>query len=170
VSSETDFIPAYVIVGGGGMLGRAWRELLEADQVDYVSLDRFQLDITDADAVEAKIPEGVRFVVNCAAYTDVDGCEEHEAEAMKINAEGVARLAERCFVIGATLVHFSTDYVFAGDATEPYPVDAPIAPIGATAEPKPPASKRCSTRAAVTASSARAGSTPRGATTLSARC
>ena len=81
--------------------------------------------------MEKKIPQGVRFVVNCAAYTDVDGCEEHETDAMKINAHGAARLAERCFVIGATLVHFSTDYVFAGDAGEPYSADTPVAPIGA---------------------------------------
>ncbi|MEM9915219.1 MAG: dTDP-4-dehydrorhamnose reductase [Planctomycetota bacterium] len=131
MSDPADFIPAYVIVGANGMLGRAWRELLEQEQLNYLAYDRHQLDITDADAVAAKIAQGVRFVINGAAYTDVDGCEEHEAEAMRINAEGVARLAERCAAIGATLVHFSTDYVFAGDAETPYPVDAPIAPISA---------------------------------------
>lgn len=113
------------------MLGRAWRELLEAQQLDYLAYDRSQLDITDPVAVAAKIPAGVKFVINCAAYTNVDGCEEHEAEAMRINADGPARLAERCKAIDATLCHVSTDYVFAGDATEPYPVDAPIAPVSA---------------------------------------
>ncbi|MEM1109186.1 MAG: dTDP-4-dehydrorhamnose reductase [Planctomycetota bacterium] len=131
MSDEPAFIPAYVIVGATGMLGRAWRALLESEQRDYLAFDRIQLDITDADAVAAKIPEGVRYVVNCAAYTNVDGCEQHEAEAIRINGEGVARLAERCAAIGATLVHYSTDYVFAGDAESPYPTDAPIAPVSA---------------------------------------
>lgn len=130
--SETDApIPAYVITGANGMLGRAWRELLEAEQLSYIAYDRIQLDITDAEAVEAKIPQGVQAVINCAAYTDVDGAEQHEDAALKINGDGVARLAERCFVIAATLVNYSTDYVFAGDAAEPYPTDASIAPIGA---------------------------------------
>ncbi len=131
MSDDPAFIPAYVIVGAKGMLGRAWRELLEAEHLNYLAYDRQQLDITDADAVAAKIPEGVRFVINGAAYTNVDACEENEAEAMRINAQGIARLAERCAAIGATLVHFSTDYVFAGDATTPYPIDAPITPISA---------------------------------------
>lgn len=131
MSESPAFIPEYVVVGGHGMLGRAWRELLETQQRDFVAYDRQQLDITDAQAVNKKILDGVRYVVNCAAYTNVDACEEHEAEAMAINRDGVKNLAERCAAINATLVHVSTDYVFAGDATEPYPVDAPIAPIGA---------------------------------------
>ena len=130
MSVAPDNIPAYVITGAGGMLGRAWRELLEEQRLSYIAYDRHQLDITDADAVETKILQGVQAVINCAAYTDVDGAETHESDAMKINADGVARLAERCFVIGATLVNYSTDYVFAGDAAEPYPTDAPIAPAG----------------------------------------
>lgn len=124
-------VPAYVIVGAGGMLGRAWRELLEAERLSYIAYDRRQLDITDAAAVEEKIPQGVGVVVNCAAYTDVDTAETSEADAAKINAEGVERLAERCFVIAATLVHYSTDYVFAGDGSAPYPTDAPIDPVNA---------------------------------------
>lgn len=131
MSTDSNFIPAYVVVGANGMLGRAWRELLQHEQLHYLAYDRQQLDITDADAVAAKIPDGVRFVINGAAYTNVDACEEHEDEAMRINAEGVARLAERCAAIGATLVHFSTDYVFAGLADSPYPVDARINPVSA---------------------------------------
>lgn len=131
MSESPDFIPAYVIVGAHGMLGRAWRELLETQQLDYIAYDRQQLDITDADAVAAKVPDGVNFVINGAAYTNVDACEEHESQAMRINAEGVARLAERCAAIGATLVHFSTDYVFAGLADSPYPTDAPMDPVSA---------------------------------------
>ena len=117
--TDQGWVPQYVVVGGGGMLGRAWRELLESRQLDYLAYDRSQLDITDPVAVAARIPEGVNVVVNAAAYTDVDGCEEHEAEAMRINAEGVSCLAQRCAAIDATLRHYSTDYVFDGDAAVP---------------------------------------------------
>lgn len=141
MSDTSSFIPDYVVVGGGGMLGRAWCELLEDQQCDFRAYDRSQLDITDTAAVAEKLPAGVKFVINCAAYTNVDACEEHEAEAMRINADGPARLAERCKTISATLVHVSTDYVFAGDATEPYPVDARIAPISAYGRTKAAAEK-----------------------------
>ncbi|MEM7626633.1 MAG: dTDP-4-dehydrorhamnose reductase [Planctomycetota bacterium] len=136
MSDVQDNTPAYVITGASGMLGRAWRQLLEAEQLSYIAYDRLQFDITDTEAVEAKVPQGVHAVINCAAYTDVDGAETHEDAAMRINADGVARLAERCFVIAATLVNYSTDYVFAGDASEPYPIDAPIAPAGAYGQSK----------------------------------
>ena len=74
---------------------------------------------------------GVDVVVNCAAFTDVDGAETHEPAAFTVNAVGPATLARACAESGAWLLHISTDYVFAGDATEPYPEDAPIAPRSA---------------------------------------
>ncbi|MEO1237870.1 MAG: dTDP-4-dehydrorhamnose reductase, partial [Planctomycetota bacterium] len=124
-------LPPTVIVGAAGMLGRAWRKLLDARGESCVGLDRPEIDITDAASVAAAIPPGTRVVVNCAAYTDVDACETHEADAHRVNADGPARLAERCAAVDAVLVHYSTDYVFAGDADTPYPVDAPIAPASA---------------------------------------
>ncbi|MEM6459788.1 MAG: dTDP-4-dehydrorhamnose reductase [Planctomycetota bacterium] len=123
--------PAYVVTGAAGMLGRAWTELLRSDGVSCAAHDRQLLDITDPDAVARAAPEGTRVVVNCAAYTNVDGCETHEADAMRVNADGPARLAERCAAVGATLVHYSTDYVFNGQADAPYPTNAPIAPVNA---------------------------------------
>ncbi|MEM8739099.1 MAG: dTDP-4-dehydrorhamnose reductase [Planctomycetota bacterium] len=124
-------VPEFALVGAHGMLGRAWRERLEAQRRDYIAYGRHQLDITDPAAVDAKLPAGLRFVVNCAAYTDVDACETHEADATRLNALGPGHLARRCAAIHATLLHYSTDYVFAGDADTPYPVDAPIAPRSA---------------------------------------
>ncbi|MGP1271845.1 MAG: dTDP-4-dehydrorhamnose reductase [Phycisphaerales bacterium] len=121
-----------LVTGDGGMLARAFCELFDRLGVPALFRTREQLDITNEDAVEEAIA-GRRFsvVVNCAAYTDVDGAESDEATAASVNAAGPGFLAGACRSEGATLLHFSTDYVFGGHAAEPYPVDAPIAPLGA---------------------------------------
>ncbi len=121
--------PSYFIVGVTSMLARAWCEHLDANGISWDGASRPDLDITSAQSVEAMIPEGTQFVVNCAAFTNVDKCEEEEGAALMVNGTGVKLLADRCREIGATLIHFSTDYVFSGDATEPYLVDALIAPM-----------------------------------------
>jgi dTDP-4-dehydrorhamnose reductase len=125
--------PTTILLGSAGMLGRTWADALDAElrAGRAVGLDLPDIDITDDDSVRSGIPESARLVINCAAYTDVDGAEEHEDLATEINGHAVGRLAARCRDIGATLVHYSTDYVFQGDATSPYPVDAPRDPLGA---------------------------------------
>lgn len=70
-------------------------------------------------------------IVNCAAFTKVDAAEEHELEAYAVNAASVGELARYASAAGVPLVTFSTDYVFAGDATEPYVESAPTSPINA---------------------------------------
>ena len=114
------------------MLGTDLLEVLTArvpdDEVRAVDLP--ELDITDPDQVASAVA-GVDVVVNCAAFTDVDGAETNEAAAFTVNAVGPATLARACAESGAWLLHISTDYVFAGDASEPYPEDAPIAPRSA---------------------------------------
>jgi len=70
-------------------------------------------------------------VLHAAAWTDVDGAEADEAAATRVNGTGAETLALACAKTGARLIHVSTDYVFAGDATEPYPEDGPINPINA---------------------------------------
>ena len=70
-------------------------------------------------------------VINCSAYTDVDKAETHEAAATKLNGQAVALLAQVCAARNVPLVHYSTDYVFKGDASAPYRVDAPHNPINA---------------------------------------
>jgi dTDP-4-dehydrorhamnose reductase len=70
-------------------------------------------------------------VINCAAYTDVDGAEVDESAATAVNGEGVGALAERCREVGALLVHYSTDYVFDGEGTAPYATDHPTRPVNA---------------------------------------
>jgi dTDP-4-dehydrorhamnose reductase len=70
-------------------------------------------------------------VINCAAWTDVDGAESAEDAAVAVNGAGAGHVAEAAARAGAHLVHVSTDYVFAGTARKPYPEDAPTAPQGA---------------------------------------
>jgi dTDP-4-dehydrorhamnose reductase len=93
-------------------------------------MSRAELDITSAAAVREAVA-GHDVVVNAAAWTDVDGAEADEARALAVNGTGAAHIAAACAESGAVLVHVSTDYVFAGDATEPYREDAPIQPLNA---------------------------------------
>ena len=95
---------------------------------DVVALTRSELDITDRDAVRAVVSDTrPDAIINCAAWTDVDGAEAHEAAATRINGDGAGHLA----ATGVHTVHVSTDYVFPGDATTPYAENAPTGPIGA---------------------------------------
>ena len=118
-----------LLLAPNGMLGRAWVELLNEREIDYDTADRTTLDL----AAEGPITFDRNYgcVINCAAYTAVDAAEEHEDEATAVNGRGVRRLAEACRTSDTLLVNFSTDYVFPGDASEPYPIDHPRDPINA---------------------------------------
>jgi dTDP-4-dehydrorhamnose reductase len=115
----------WLVVGHTGMLGHDVMSALQDRDVTGVS--RPDLDITDGASVDAAL-DGVDVVVNCAAWTAVDDAEDHEAAAYAVNATGPQHLAAAAARSGAWLVHVSTDYVFAGDATTAYAEDAPLAP------------------------------------------
>lgn len=119
------------LIGADGMLGRCWEELLRARGIEHVATTIDDLDITDSTAVSEVVKPGVDWVVNCAAYTLVDAAEEHEVLANEVNGYAVGRMAERCRAVGAKLLHYSTDYVFDGRATEPYRTDQARNPINA---------------------------------------
>lgn len=120
-----------LLVSPDGMLGRATERLLQQRGTPFTGVSWPELDLTKPETVAPWMRDGVRTVINCAAYTDVDGAETNEALANAINGDGVALLAAHCARLGATLVHFSTDYVFDGNATSPYAVDHPISPVNA---------------------------------------
>ncbi len=126
-----------LLVSPDGMLGRAFESILSArGSVELLSLRYPEIDLTSPETLAVLDRWRPGLVINCAAYTDVDGAEAHEALATAVNADGVALLASRCRAIGACLVHFGTDYVFDGRGSAPYPVDAPLAPQGAYARSK----------------------------------
>lgn len=120
----------WVVVGSNGMLGTDVIAALAHAGHEAVGLDRAQVDVTDARAVDAALPDA-DVVVNCAAWTAVDAAEEQEAAAFAVNAAAPSYLARAARERGARLVQVSTDYVFAGDATDPYGEDHPVAPRSA---------------------------------------
>jgi len=119
------------VTGANGLLGRAVCARFASDGIPLVATDR-ELDVTDAAAV-AKFAAATPFthVIHCAAFTQVDACEAREAEARRVNVDGAAHVARAARSRGAAYVQLSTDYVFDGTAIDPYPEDAPCAPINA---------------------------------------
>lgn len=121
-----------LITGGRGQLGtelfkcfeRGYTELgtphILKQENAVRSVDVDELDITDIKAVRAFFEkEKFDAVINCAAYTNVDGCETNRDDAFKVNAIGPRNLAIACEDMGAKLIHISTDYVFPGNGTMP---------------------------------------------------
>ncbi|MFE9307284.1 dTDP-4-dehydrorhamnose reductase [Streptomyces sp. NPDC088353] len=121
----------WLVTGARGLLGQdVLTELAAEPDTVVTGLSRDRLDITDVSAVREAVRDH-RVVVNCAAWTDVDGAERSEAAATAVNGTGVRHLARACADAGAFLLHVSTDYVFAGDRRSPYPEDAPTTPVNA---------------------------------------
>ncbi|WP_428389398.1 dTDP-4-dehydrorhamnose reductase [Mucisphaera sp.] len=120
-----------LLIAPNGMLGRAWKQLLEAQAIDHQAVARPDLDLADPRSIHSAVTADFTHVVNAAAWTDVDGAEEHEARATQINGDAVAELAKACKTRDAQLIHYSTDYVFNGQATSPYPIDSPRDPVNA---------------------------------------
>jgi dTDP-4-dehydrorhamnose reductase len=106
-----------VISGAGGQLGVCLAGLATDRGRDVLALTSSQWDITDPVAADRIIQSG-DVVVNCAAYTNVDGAESDEAAAYAVNATGPEHLARACARVGARLIHVSTDYVYTGDPGE----------------------------------------------------
>ncbi|MCB1848514.1 MAG: dTDP-4-dehydrorhamnose reductase [Ottowia sp.] len=119
-----------LIVGAGGQLGRELCRSAPA-AVQCLAAPRGDLDIADADGVARRVAElAPALVINAAAYTGVDAAESEPLAARAANAEGPAHLAQACRDLGARLIHISTDFVFDGRASRPYPPTAPTAPLG----------------------------------------
>jgi dTDP-4-dehydrorhamnose reductase len=106
-----------LIAGCAGMLGRDVQRAGERAGHELVLVDLPELDITDATAVGAFFGEQrVEGVVNCAAWTDVDGAETHRERARAVNVDGAGNLARAAAGLDIPLLHISTDYVFDGEA------------------------------------------------------
>ncbi len=116
--------PHLLIIGARGMLGQDLMDEFAAWKP--IGWDRDEIDITDAAATEQKITSlnpRPDVIINSAAFTNVDACETEKDACMNVNGEGVGNIAAAAEKIGATVVHFSTDYVFDGTRTQGYDED-----------------------------------------------
>jgi dTDP-4-dehydrorhamnose reductase len=119
-----------LVTGAAGQVGREVVRALGVADLPFEALGREDLDIRDRAAVDRAVQE-IRpaLLVNCAAYTSVDGAEDAPDAALAVNALGARYVAEACAGSGLPLVHFSTDYVFSGATNRPWvETDAP-APV-----------------------------------------
>ena len=126
-----------LVTGAAGQLGEAMAAQLGARH-EVVALDRAALNLADADAAArlGRPPSVPDVIINCAAYTDVDGAERDPSAALAANAWAVRTLARAALEINATLVHFSTDFVFDGASERPYTEEDAPNPRGAYASSK----------------------------------
>ena len=119
-----------LVTGGLGMSGLDLQDVLTSAAHEVTAAGRADLDVTSAKACRDAV-SGHGIVVNAAARTKVDDAEAQEAAAFSVNATGAANVARACTAHGSSLVHVSTDYVFAGEASTPYAEDAPLSPRSA---------------------------------------
>jgi dTDP-4-dehydrorhamnose reductase len=121
-----------LVTGAAGMLGRD--VMLAAGNAGHqvVGYGHAELDVADAEAVGIKI-EGERpdVVINCAAWTDVDGAEEREEEATRVNGPAAGNVAAAAASVGASVVYVGSDYVFDGSKGAPYVETDQTAPLSA---------------------------------------
>ena len=121
----------WVITGGGGQLGTALSNLLTEEKIDYHSFRRDQLDITKSDQVAKVENFSPKAIINCAAWTDVDGAESNFAAACEINRDGAQNLALLARELRIPLIHISTDYVFSGESSIPWKESDKTSPVNA---------------------------------------
>ena len=121
-----------LVLGSGGMLGRAVAHDAARLGHDVVALGHQDLDITDAANVSRVVAAaGPAAIVNCAGFTDVDGAEAQEARALAVNGDGAGHVARAAAETGARVVHVSTDYVFDGAKRAPWVESDPVGPLQA---------------------------------------
>ena len=132
-----------LVTGCNGQLGRAIRQEYKGEDVSFINTDVAEgegivaLDITDVNAVLALVrAERPDVIINCAAHTNVDACEQQWDAAYRINAIGPRNLSIAAREVGAKMIHVSTDYVFEGNGTKPYTEFDEIHPVSAYGKTK----------------------------------
>lgn len=124
-----------VITGGGGQVGGFLAGAAARRGYDVSAMTHREWDITDPAAAQRFVAEG-DLVVNCAAFTDVDGAEADPDGAYAINATGAENVAHACARVGAQMIQVSTDYVFGGDQHHPYEVGDRTHPLNVYGQTK----------------------------------
>lgn len=126
-----------LVTGCNGQLGKAIQKEYESEDVELILTDVADLDITDnAQVLQFVREHKPQVIMNCAAHTAVDLCEEQWDLAYRINAIGPRNLAIAATQTGAKLMHISTDYVFSGDGDHPYTEFDPVGPNSAYGKTK----------------------------------
>ncbi|HEX3737221.1 MAG TPA: dTDP-4-dehydrorhamnose reductase, partial [Solirubrobacterales bacterium] len=121
-----------LVAGAAGQLGHDMMLAAGNAGHDVVGYGRAEMDVADADAVRRRLDlERPDIVVNCAAWTDVDGAESAEQAAFAVNGTGAGNIAAGAREVGAAVVFVSTDYVFDGEKGEPYVESDQPAPLSA---------------------------------------
>lgn len=121
-----------LVTGATGQLGSELKDFANehASMFQYIYTGSADLDITHLDAVRNFVKEhAIEYIVNCAAYTMVDWCESDVEVCNAVNHLGAENLAKAAAEFNCKLIHISTDYVFDGNATEPYREDSPVNPL-----------------------------------------
>ncbi len=118
-----------LLLGHKGMLGNDLMTQFR-HRHDVIGMDREEIDITRASECRRAVAEiQPQMVINAAGYTNVDACETAKEECFAVNAEAVKNIAQACHDKNITVVHYSTDYVFDGNADHPYTEEDPCNPI-----------------------------------------
>jgi dTDP-4-dehydrorhamnose reductase len=126
-----------LVAGAGGQLGHDFCELLREKPVELLALNSRQMDLRQprsvADQVMQSAPD---WVVNCAAYTQVDRAEQEPELAFAVNRDGARALAQAAAAAGAWMLQLSTDFVFSGSRSEPYKEDDATGALGVYGQSK----------------------------------
>ncbi|MGA9640242.1 MAG: dTDP-4-dehydrorhamnose reductase [Terriglobales bacterium] len=129
------------VFGASGLLGREVARALDGEAL--TALSREDADIRDAARVREVVRESrPEWIILCAAYADVDGCESNRGLALAVNCEGAVRVTEAARECGSRLMFLSSDYVFDGTKASPYEIDDRRNPINYYGETKARAEKR----------------------------
>ena len=128
MSTHARELPRVLITGKNGQLGFELARAFTA-HADVFAIGQEELNLADDDAIRRCCREiKPTLILNAGAYTAVDKAEQEQALAMQVNGVAPRVLAEEANLLGATVIHYSTDYVFSGDATKPYREEDPTSP------------------------------------------
>lgn len=121
----------WAITGGSGQLARSLVDLLDQENLPYRAWGHSELDVTDISCI-SKIEEySPDLLVNCAAWTNVEGAEKMPQDANMVNRKGTKNMALAANSLGIPLIHISTDYVFSGSGSKPWSLESKTEPISA---------------------------------------
>ena len=125
-------MPSYLVAGGSGQLGQCFQAVAkEFPEINLLFTSRNEVDITRLETFANFHSKNPFYgIINCAAYTNVDQAEKEQESALKINTEGLQNLISFAEEKKLSIIHFSTDYVFDGNSSEPYREEVETNPLG----------------------------------------